>query len=47
MGTIVFLVLRLAFGYNAVGDAQTIATLVSLDSIALVLLWKLKAREAD
>ena len=43
MGTIVFLVLRLVFGYNAVGDAQTLAMVVSLDSIALVLLWKLKS----
>ena len=25
MGTIVFLVLRLVFGYNELGDAQTIA----------------------
>ncbi len=47
MGTIVFLILRLAFGYNYVGDVQTLATVVSLDSIALVLLWKLKARKTD
>ena len=47
MGTIVFLVLRLAFGYNAVGDGQTLATLVSLDSIALILLLKLKSRKAE
>lgn len=45
MGTIVFLVLRLVFGYNYYGDAQTLATVVSLDSIAIVLWWKLKARK--
>ncbi|MFO7949235.1 MAG: hypothetical protein R6U36_02575 [Candidatus Fermentibacteraceae bacterium] len=38
MGTIVFLILRFAFGYNFYGDAQTFATLVSLDTIALILL---------
>lgn len=38
MGTIVFLVLRFVFGYNFYGDAQTFATVVSLDSIALILL---------
>jgi len=38
MGTIVFLVLRFVFGYNFYGDAQTFATLVSLDTIALILL---------
>ncbi len=43
MGTVVFLILRLVFGYNETGDGQTLATLVSLDSIALVLLWKLRA----
>ena len=47
MGTIVFLVLRLAFGYNAVGDAQTIATLISLDSIAVILFLKIKSRKAE
>jgi hypothetical protein len=47
MGTIVFLILRLAFGYNAIGDAQTIATLVSLDSIALILFFKLKGKKAE
>ncbi|MBN1433859.1 hypothetical protein JW921_03810 [Candidatus Fermentibacterales bacterium] len=38
MGTVVFLVLRFVFGYNFYADAQTFATLVSLDSIALLLL---------
>ena len=44
MGTLVFLILRLAFGYNYAGDAQTLAMVVSLDSIALVLLWKLRCK---
>ncbi len=47
MGTLVFLVLRLVFGYNALGDGQTIAILVSLDSIALILLLKLKSKKAE
>lgn len=38
MGTVVFLILRFVFGYNFYGDAQTFATLISLDTIALVLL---------
>ncbi len=42
MGTLVFLVLRLIFGYNCEGDGQTLATLISLDTIALVLFLKLK-----
>ncbi len=42
VGTLVFLVLRLIFGYNCVGDGQTLATLISLDTIALVLFLKLK-----
>ena len=42
MGTFVFLVLRLIFGYNCEGDGQTLATLISLDTIALVLFLKLK-----
>ena len=47
MGTLVFLVLRLIFHYNAIGDAQTLATLVSLDSIALILLLRLKSGKAE
>jgi len=42
MGTLVFLVLRLIFGYNCEGDGQTLATLISLDTIAIVLFLKLK-----
>ena len=42
MGTILFLVLRLAFGYNALGDAQMISIIVSLDTIALVLFLRLR-----
>ena len=38
MGTIVFLLMRFVFGYNFYGDAQVFAILVSLDSIALLLL---------
>jgi len=47
MGTLVFLVLRLIFHYNAIGDSQTLATLVSLDSIALILLLRLKSGKAE
>jgi hypothetical protein len=42
MGTLVFLVLRLVFSYNQPGDGQTLAMLVSLDSIALMLLLRLR-----
>ncbi len=45
MGTLVFLILRFAFGYNFFGDAQTLATLVSIDSIALVLFLKLRRKD--
>ncbi len=45
MGTIVFLVLRFIFGFNWYGDAQTLATTVSLDSIALILLLRLRCRK--
>lgn len=38
MGTIVFLILRFVFGINNYGDGQTLATLVSLDTIALMIL---------
>ena len=47
MGTILFLILRIAFGYNAPGDAQAISITVSLDSIALILLLKLKSGKRD
>lgn len=42
MGTIIFLILRFAFGLDHPGDAQTISMIVSLDTIALILLLKLK-----
>lgn len=42
MGTLVFLILRLVFEYNCEGDGQVLATLISLDTIAIVLFWKLK-----
>ncbi|MFO8184770.1 MAG: hypothetical protein R6U39_11460 [Candidatus Aegiribacteria sp.] len=45
MGTILFLILRLAFGYNTQGDAQVLSILVSLDSIAFILLLKLRGRK--
>lgn len=37
MGTIVFIILRFIFGINNYGDGQTLATLVSLDTIALLM----------
>ena len=42
MGTILFLILRFAFGLNHPGDAQTISMVLSLDTIALILFLKLK-----
>lgn len=45
MGTIVFLVLRFFFGFNWYGDAQTLAMTVSMDSIALILLLRLRSRK--
>ena len=42
MGTIVFLILRFIFGFNAVGDAQIISTLIAIDTISVILLLKLK-----
>ncbi len=44
MGTLVFLVLRLIFGYNCEGDGQVLSILISLDTIAIVLFLKLKNR---
>ena len=44
MGTLVFLILRLVFGYNNVGDGQVMGLLISLDSIAVILFLKLKAK---
>ncbi len=37
MGTIVFIILRFVFGINNYGDGQTLATLVSLDTIAFLM----------
>jgi hypothetical protein len=44
MGTLVFLVLRLALGFNFYGDAQVLSIIVSLDTIAIVLLLKLRRK---
>jgi hypothetical protein len=38
LGTLVFIILRFGFGINNYGDGQTLATLVSLDTIAFLLL---------
>ena len=42
LGTIVFLILRFGFGIDNYGDGQTLATLVSLDTIALLLFLKFR-----
>ncbi len=42
MGTIVFIILRFVFNVNNYGDGQTLATLVSLDTIALLLFMHLR-----
>lgn len=47
MGTVVLIVLRFVFGFDSPGDAQTLATVVSLDSIALILLLKPGLRKGD
>ncbi len=44
MGTIVFLILRFVFNINNYGDGQTLATVVSLDTIALMLLLHYRKR---
>lgn len=44
MGTIIFLILRLAFGYNSPGDYLVLAGLVSLDSIAILLFLILRKK---
>jgi hypothetical protein len=41
MGTLVFLALRFFFHYDTFGDAQTLSTVVSLDTISLILLLML------
>jgi hypothetical protein len=45
MGTLVFLILRFAFGFNTWGDAQTLSTVVSLDTISLVLFIRLRNKK--
>jgi hypothetical protein len=46
MGTLVFLILRFAFGYNTWGDAQTLSTVVSLDTISLILFFRLRNKKS-
>jgi hypothetical protein len=45
MGSLVFIILRFGFGINSYGDGQTLATLVSLDTIALILFMYLRKRK--
>jgi hypothetical protein len=45
MGTLVFLILRFAFGFNTWGDAQTLSTVVSLDTKSLVLFIRLRNKK--
>jgi hypothetical protein len=42
LGTLVFIILRFGFGINNYGDGQTLAILVSLDTIAMLLFLHLK-----
>jgi len=44
MGTLVFIILRFDFGINSYGHRQTLATLVSLDTLALVLFMHRKKK---
>lgn len=44
MGTLFFIILRFGFGINSYGDGQTLATLVSLDTIALLLFMHLRKK---
>lgn len=44
MGTLVFIILRFGFGINNYGDGQTLATLVSLDTIAMLLYLQLRKK---
>ncbi len=39
-----FIILRFGFGINNYGDGQTLATLVSLDTIALILYLQLRKK---
>ncbi len=45
MGTLLFLVLHFGFGINYFGDGQVIATVVSLDAIAIVLFLKFRKKK--
>lgn len=45
MGTLVFLVLRFGLGINYFGDGQTLATIVSLDTIAIMLFLNLRKKK--
>jgi hypothetical protein len=45
MGTLVFLILRLVFKFDFYGDAQALATVVSLDTISLVLFIRLRNKK--
>ncbi len=45
MGTLVFIILRFVFGINNYGDGQTVATLISLDTISLVLYLHLRKKK--
>jgi hypothetical protein len=42
LGTLDFIILRFGFGINNYGDGQTLAILVSLDTIAMLLFLHLK-----
>ncbi len=44
MGTLAFVILRFGFGINSFGDGQCLATLISLDTIALLLFLHLKKK---
>ena len=45
LGTLVFLVLYFGFGINYFGDGQTIATIVSLDTISVILFLKFRKKK--
>jgi hypothetical protein len=46
MGTLVFLALRFFFHYDTFGDAQTLSTVVSLDTISLILFLRLRNKKS-
>lgn len=47
MGSIIFLILRLGFGFDGYDDAQVFSLLVSLDSIALIFLYNTFRRKKE